>query len=111
MTSDPQNVKQPTMTREELLAIIEQAAHEGATELDLSGKGITELPDEIGKLVNLRELSLRENKLMALPEAIGQLTQLQSIDLFENQLAPAIQRALPAQPLVRGRRLSASRLG
>ena len=38
------------MTREELLAIIDQAAREGWTELDLRGKEITELPPEIGRL-------------------------------------------------------------
>lgn len=37
------------MTRKELLKIIEQAAREGRTYLDLSGQGISELPDEIAR--------------------------------------------------------------
>jgi hypothetical protein len=41
------------MTRYELLAIIEQAKQENSTELNLSGKGVTELPPEIGQLINL----------------------------------------------------------
>jgi len=42
--------EQKPMTREELLAIIEQARRENWEELDLSNKGITELPPEIGQL-------------------------------------------------------------
>jgi hypothetical protein len=42
--------EQKPMTREELLAIIEQARRENWEELDLRNKGITELPPEIGQL-------------------------------------------------------------
>jgi hypothetical protein len=42
--------EQKPMTREELLAIIEQARRENWEVLDLSSKGITELPPEIGQL-------------------------------------------------------------
>ncbi len=44
--------EQKPMIRDELLAIIEQARRENWKELDLSGKGITELPPEIGQLKN-----------------------------------------------------------
>ncbi len=44
--------EQKPMTREELLAIIEQARRENWEELDLSSKGIAELPPEIGQLKN-----------------------------------------------------------
>ena len=50
--------KQQPLTCEELLAIIEQAARKKKTELDLSGRGITELPAEIGQLVKLTILNL-----------------------------------------------------
>jgi internalin A len=46
------------MTEQELLQLIEQAATEGATELDLSGKDLTALPAEIGKLTQLKKLIL-----------------------------------------------------
>ncbi|MCC5641538.1 hypothetical protein LC607_00910 [Nostoc sp. CHAB 5824] len=46
------------MTNEELLEIIEQAAKDKVTELDLSSKGLTTLPQEIGKLTNLQILDL-----------------------------------------------------
>ena len=46
------------MTPEELRLLIDQAADEGWTELDLSGKNLTELPPEIGKLTQLETLIL-----------------------------------------------------
>jgi Leucine-rich repeat (LRR) protein len=88
----PDQKPQP-LTREELLAIIEQAAREELTELDLSGKGITELPGEIGKLVNLRSLRLNDNELSELPESIGKLINLQDLFLVRNSLA-ALPNAL-----------------
>ncbi|ESA36837.1 leucine rich repeat domain protein [Leptolyngbya sp. Heron Island J] len=50
------------MTKDELLALLEQAAAEGWTELDLSGQGLTELPEEIGKLTQLERLMLGKGK-------------------------------------------------
>lgn len=46
------------MTQEELLVLIDRAAAEGWTELDLAGLGLTELPGEIGKLTQLETLIL-----------------------------------------------------
>ena len=46
------------MTQDELIALIDQAAEEGWTELDLSGKGLTGLPPEIGRLTQLETLTL-----------------------------------------------------
>jgi internalin A len=74
------------MTDEELLQIIEQAAREGAAELNLSGKNLKVLPPEIGQLTNLSELYLNENQLTTLPTEIGQLTNLIVLDLECNQL-------------------------
>ena len=44
------------MTKKELLKVIEQAARENATELDLNNKGLTELPQESGQLTKLARL-------------------------------------------------------
>ncbi|MGA9998275.1 MAG: COR domain-containing protein, partial [Pyrinomonadaceae bacterium] len=44
------------------------------------------LPESIGKLTQLQELNLYNNKLTELPEFIGQLTQLQRLDIDNNQL-------------------------
>ncbi len=38
------------MTYDECVALIEKAAKDGATELDLSRKGLEKLPPEIGRL-------------------------------------------------------------
>jgi internalin A len=87
------------MTQDELLQLIDQAAEEGWTELDLSGKGLTELPPEIGKLTQLETLILGRvgrgheqvgnrilqkvvsNDLTFLPNELANLTQLRKIDL------------------------------
>ncbi|MDZ8104769.1 MAG: COR domain-containing protein [Nostoc sp. DedQUE12a] len=75
------------MTNEELLKIIEQAAKDKVTELNLSGKGLTTLPAEIGRLTDLRSLNLNSNQLNSLPREIGKLTNLQSLGLGSNQLS------------------------
>ncbi|MEH2007486.1 leucine-rich repeat domain-containing protein, partial [Nostoc sp.] len=69
------------MTNEELLQIIEQAVRNKVTELDLSNRGLTTLPGEIGQLTNLQSLHLSSNQLSSLPAEIVQLTNLQSLDL------------------------------
>ncbi|MCC3489753.1 MAG: leucine-rich repeat domain-containing protein [Microcoleus sp. PH2017_16_JOR_D_A] len=107
------------MTREELLQLIDKAADEGQTELDLAGLGLEELPPEIGKctqletlvlgkydeekrewignkltefpevvlqLTNLKILNLRNNQITSIPEAIRQLSHLTELDLSNNQI-------------------------
>ena len=88
------------MTKEELLQIIEQAAKEKATELDLSGNQLTALPPEIGKLTQLKKLILGKyeydengyivntigNKLRSLPQEIGLLNQLEELQIVSNEL-------------------------
>ena len=46
------------MTQGELLRLIDEAAEDGRTTLDLSGQELDELPPEIGKLTNLKTLVL-----------------------------------------------------
>ncbi|MEM6715467.1 MAG: COR domain-containing protein [Cyanobacteria bacterium P01_C01_bin.147] len=72
---------------------IAEALQTGATELDLSCEWnaddsvkLSELPDSLGQLTQLRSLNLSENQLTALPESLGQLTQLRSLNLSYNQL-------------------------
>ncbi len=74
------------MNEEELLQIIEQAAKEGVTSLDLSGKELSALPPEITQLTNLKELFLDNNQLSALPPEITQLTNLKELSLDNNPL-------------------------
>ncbi len=89
------------MTREELLQLIDKAADEGQTELDLAGLGLEELPPEIGKCTQLeslvlgkweewqyvdgkRILKLITNQLSVLPEELRSLENLRSINLSGN---------------------------
>src|SRR5438045_3508355 len=71
---------------------IEEARRSGAKELDLSGgwqeklPKLTELPESLSELTQLRSLNLSNNQLAALPESLDQLTQLESLNLSINKL-------------------------
>ena len=65
---------------------IAEAAREHATELDLTGMGLTSVPPEIGALTALKRLSLGNNQLTAMPPEIGSLTALTELHLYENPL-------------------------
>jgi Leucine-rich repeat (LRR) protein len=56
------------------------------TELDLRNNKLTELPAEIGSLIKLIFLYLANNKLMKLPAEIGLLINLTNLNLHNNQL-------------------------
>jgi len=56
------------------------------TSLDLSSKGLTALPPEIGLLSRLQILNLENNQISKLPSEIGQLTQLLVLNLGNNQI-------------------------
>jgi len=76
------------MTKSDLLQVIERAADEGWTLLDLSGRGLAELPSEIGRLTKLQRLDLRDNQLAALPPEIADLRNLERLDLQYNPFLP-----------------------
>ncbi|WP_205632821.1 leucine-rich repeat domain-containing protein [Chlorobaculum limnaeum] len=86
---------------------IAEALRTGATELDLSriwyakdtwylgdSERLTELPESLGQLTQLRLLNLRENQLTSLPESLGKLTKLQSLDLSTNRLTSLQSRSV-----------------
>jgi len=75
------------MNKDELLRLIDQAAREGWTSLDLSNQGLTELPPEIGKLTNLEVLAIDNNSLTSLPSEFGNLINLQRLRLGRNKLS------------------------
>src|SRR3972149_3393614 len=68
------------------LGRIQEAAATGATELDLSGLGLTALPAELWQLTALERLDLSENQLTTLPPEIGRLTALMQLYLGDNLL-------------------------
>ena len=74
------------MASEEVLRLIEQAAAEGWTELDLSEKGLTEIPEAIAQLQKLTTLYLSGNQIKEIPEAIAQLSNLTTLSLSRNQI-------------------------
>ena len=62
-------------------------------QLELEDFGLTgAVPAEIGQLMSLRELDLRDNQLTTVPAEIGQLTALTELSLSGNQLT-----SLPAE--------------
>jgi internalin A len=72
--------------QQEVLDLIDQAAREGWTRLDLSDKGLSELPEALGQLTSLEALNLNSNQLTTLPEWLAQLINLQLLSLDSNQL-------------------------
>ncbi|MFX1253125.1 MAG: leucine-rich repeat domain-containing protein [Promethearchaeota archaeon] len=56
------------------------------TGLGLPYQGLTYLPESLGTLGSLKELSLIHNKLKTLPKSIGNLVNLQRLDLWVNKL-------------------------
>jgi small GTP-binding protein len=54
--------------------------------VDLTGLGLTEIPDSIGQLTALTTLNLSRNQLTEIPDWIGQLTALTTLNLNGNRL-------------------------
>ena len=52
--------------------------------LDLSGNGLTQLPDSLCTLRRLQHLDLRANRLSSLPAGIWDMQQLELLDLRGN---------------------------
>jgi Leucine-rich repeat (LRR) protein len=61
--------------------------------LDLSGRGLTAIPNDVFSKVGLERLDLSDNRLTGAPQSqIGQLKNLKSLDLSDNSLT-----GLPAE--------------
>ncbi len=74
------------MERQELLDLIDRAASEKWSALDLSGLELTELPVEIGQLQRLIRLDISSNQIQEIPAAIGKLQSLTALDLRRNKI-------------------------
>jgi internalin A len=91
------NSEASTMERDELLRLIDKAADEQWTELDLAGMDLTELPPEIGKLTQLEKLILGKyddeilepigNEITDLPLQIAKLTNLTHLEISGSLIA------------------------
>ncbi|MCI5151394.1 MAG: GTPase, partial [Candidatus Electrothrix sp. MAN1_4] len=75
------------MGYEEALRLIEEAKETGATELNLSMEGLTELPPQLFQLSNLTGLNIGYNELFSLPPELFQLSNLTELYLIGNQLS------------------------
>jgi hypothetical protein len=65
---------------------IQEAQRAKEAVLNLAGMNLTELPDSIGQLTNLRSLILSRNQLKTLPNSLAQLKQLKELSINLNQL-------------------------
>ncbi|MEG4404164.1 leucine-rich repeat domain-containing protein [Microcoleus sp. MON2_D5] len=54
--------------------------------LSIANNQITSIPEEIGQLSNLTQLDLRYNQITSIPDAIGKLSNLTRLDLSSNQI-------------------------
>jgi small GTP-binding protein len=71
---------------QEILDLIERAAKEGRTHLDLNNNQLTSVPPEIAKLTSLIRLDLSDNPLTSVPPEVAKLTKLTDLHLNYNQL-------------------------
>lgn len=69
------------MSDEDVIRLLEKAELGGWETLNLSDRGLTALPPQIGRLTTLISLDLSGNNLTRLPDEIGRLSKLQSLDL------------------------------
>ncbi|XP_039012290.1 disease resistance protein RPM1-like [Hibiscus syriacus] len=50
-------------------------------EMDFEGAPLTSIPEELGNLLHLKYLSIRDTKVKKLPKSVGKLHKLQTLDL------------------------------
>lgn len=74
------------MDKSDVLQVILRSKQDNATMLDLSNKGIEELPDELGELTSLKTLNLSYNNITELPDSIILLKNLESLLLTRNKI-------------------------
>jgi hypothetical protein len=74
------------MDRDEVLEAIEVAKEQKLKKISLANRGITELPEEIGKLNLVQKLDLSYNNIQELPPEFCRLTNLRSLYLNHNEI-------------------------
>ena len=80
-----------------LRAELAAGVHDGCTELDLSGRGLPELPPELCALTQLTKLNAANNLLTALPDGFERLVNLRTLFFLGNRFTevPAVLGRLP----------------
>jgi internalin A len=74
------------VNREDILKSISDTEKHQGIRLDLSKRGVTQLPKKIAQLKNLRILDLSSNQLEGLPDEFTELENLTQLDLSYNEL-------------------------
>ena len=64
---------------------IDEVARTGKTELDLSGLGLTSLPQSLSRISHIEHLDVRNNKLKVIPD-LRSLRKLRFLIAYNNQL-------------------------
>jgi len=75
------------MDTSDILKFIQRSKENKIQELDLSNKGLTSLPAEIGELTHLKILNLSYNNLTELPSSICNLISLEKLFLNRNHIS------------------------
>jgi len=74
------------MEQDEIKYLIDKIKCAGCQHLDLSNKDITEIPEEIGELTNVKSLDLSFNHISKLPDSIAKMTSLEELFLMRNSI-------------------------
>jgi leucine-rich repeat protein SHOC2 len=80
-------LKRP-MDERELAGVFRAAAEQRSAVIDLSSRGISKLPGEIGLVTATKVLMLNHNKISFVPEEISKLLNLEWLELYSNRLTP-----------------------
>ncbi|MEZ8798267.1 leucine-rich repeat-containing protein kinase family protein [Vibrio cyclitrophicus 1F53] len=65
--------------------------------LDLSGNQLSDLPEELSQLTNLRIIFASNNLFTHLPDVLGSLPKLEMVGFKTNQIKTVSEESLPAQ--------------
>jgi tRNA A-37 threonylcarbamoyl transferase component Bud32 len=65
--------------------------------LDLSGNQLSDLPEELSQLTNLRIIFASNNLFMHLPDVLGSLPKLEMVGFKTNQIKTVSEQSLPTQ--------------
>jgi GTPase SAR1 family protein len=84
-----------TRLRADVTAGLRDARRYRATWLDLSEKGLTEIPEEVFGLNDLTWINLAQNRLRTIPERLWDLPKLQDVILINNPI-----ESLPDHPIM-----------
>ncbi len=67
--------------------------------LEISNTCLEQIPDELGSLINMKNLALQRNKINKVPSSIGNLKKLKFLDLSSNEISEIPERLMEATEL------------